>query len=157
MHRWIRRWSENAEEENVGMGRAAVDSNDLTTLEHVARDTLDAIQISIPDASPDDISLLVSKLTDYRLVDRVCNLSRGRYIRWLRPSQSMTLNRGGVIVSVHFTDKGTIVRCKSGGYFMACRFDESIVFERLTDEERIWLAAMSDTEDVDEDGGSRPD
>lgn len=117
------------------------DDDDIPTLEQVSRNVFHAFKRHFPDY---DLEPLLLKLTGYRLVDRVCDLHKGRYIRWIRLDGSPLLHKGAVAVNVVFSDEGTYIRCKitRSGY-MQCRFDQCLIFERLSDEEQLIMAAVA--------------
>ena len=111
------------------------------TLEHVSRNIFEALRHhGIMDET------ILSKLTAYRLVDRVCDIQKGRYIRWIRlnDTEPPRLFIGASAVNVVFTNEGTCIRCKIARFgFVQCRFDKCLVFERLTDEEQLLMAVAA--------------
>lgn len=155
MQRWIRRQEpETQVAAPQMMQRPHSESEDITRfdLEHVVRDVVDAIRQHFDD--PDVVKNLVSKLTGYRLVDRICDLRRGRFMRCFRLNSKnpSSLNRGGTLVNVSFTDEGTVLLCSlTRGKFLSFRFDQCLTFEKMTDEEQMMMAAMRVDEDEDDD------
>jgi len=139
----MRRWIQNQEGNEIvcSVVHRPI-SNDVVvqTLEQVSHDIFHAFQRHFPGY---ECETLLSKLTEYRLVDRVCDLHKGRYIRWVRLDDSTPLlHKGAVAVNVVFSDEGTFIRCKiTRSGFMQCRFDQCLVFERLTEEEQLIMAA----------------
>jgi hypothetical protein len=83
------------------------------------------------------------RLMGYRLIDRICDLRNGRLIRWVKKSNG-TLTNGGLLMNVKIEDNGIILLCKNNAHrFFNLRFDDSIVFQKLTMEEQIVLMANS--------------
>lgn len=80
-------------------------------------------------------------LREYRCVDRLCDLQKGRFLRWFK--QNGALSRGGVFVNLSFTDQGAVVLCKvlPQRSYVSFRFDQTLTFERLTPEE-VLLATL---------------
>lgn len=120
------------------------EDNVVQTVEQVSYHMFHAFQRHFPVS---ECEALLSKLTEYRLVDRVCDLHKGRYIRWIRlddKSVPPTLHKGAVAVNVSFSDEGTCIRCKIAhcGY-VQLRFDQCLVFERFTEEEQLLMAAAA--------------
>lgn len=155
MRRWIQ--SQDApEQEARQMTRPHSEPEDAALtrldLEHVVRDVVDCIRRHFDDQQV--VENLVTKLTGYRLVDRVCDLRRGRFVRCLllKSKNPSSLNRGGVLVNVTFTDEGTVLLCNlTRGKFISFRFDQCLTFEKMTDQEQMMMAALAATSDDDDD------
>jgi len=83
------------------------------------------------------------KLIGYRLVDDVHELHKGKHIRWIREnSHKTTLTNGGIVMDVKFLDNGTHVLCMStGNRFVQFKFDDCIIFQKMTQEEQIIMMA----------------
>ena len=155
IRRWIRRDQIGDDEPHsslVNQQRPQSEpSSEPESLDVVARNVVDALRQHLNgDVVETMIVSMVSKLTQYRLVDRICDLHRGRYMRWIRLDGVGGLHRGGTMVSVLFTDDGTVVICKlRNNSFIRFRFDQCIAFERLTQDELIIMAAMTSVRDDD--------
>jgi len=83
------------------------------------------------------------KLVGYRLVDDVHELHKGKHIRWIRESSpNMALTNGGIVMDIKFLDNGTQVLCMSAGIrFIQFKFDECIIFQKMTLEEQLIMMA----------------
>lgn len=83
------------------------------------------------------------KLVGYRLVDDVHELHIGKHVRWIREnSQGQVLTNGGIVTTIKFLDNGTQVLCKSNGNrFIQFKFDECIIFQKMTLEEQLIVMA----------------
>ena len=81
------------------------------------------------------------KLAGYRLVDDVHELHKGKHLRWIRET-SPKLTNGGIVMNIKFLDTGTHVLCMSNGNrFIQFKFDECIIFQKMTLEEQLILMA----------------
>lgn len=90
------------------------------------------------------------KLSEYRYVERICDLHKGKHIRWIRISgfkiipktSSYSLTNGAVVVDIIFTDTGTNILCRNyNNVFIQIKFDDCLIFQKLsTDEELILMA-----------------
>ena len=83
------------------------------------------------------------KLIGYRLVDDVHELHVGKHVRWIRESsQTKVLTNGGIVTTIKFLDNGTQVLCKSTGQrFIQFKFDECIIFQKMSLEEQLIMMA----------------
>lgn len=93
------------------------------------------------------------KLVGYRLVDDVHELHIGKHVRWIRENsqgqgqgqrqaQGQVLTNGGIVTTIKFLDNGTQILCKSSGNrFIQFKFDECIIFQKMTLEEQLIVMA----------------
>jgi hypothetical protein len=98
------------------------------------------------------------KLRDYRHVDDLNGLMHGAYIRWidLKDPDKLALARGAIICDIKIGQKGVHLLCKthpSPAMFHVI-MDEVVIFQRLSQQERVILAAM---DYLDDDGGEDGD
>jgi hypothetical protein len=118
--------------------------------------------IKIPD---DVISEYCSKLSEYRLIDQLFQLQKGKHIRWIRiPSYLLDshveldhskiktrafdksemprplLTNGGIVVDIKFTNAGTQILCKNKDRFVQYKFDDCLTFQKLSDDEQLLLS-----------------
>jgi len=115
--------------------------------------TMDSIQqeianiLHIEGFTRDQSKQMQEKLTDYRYVGEICDLYRGRHIRWIRILESNggriskpTMVNGGIVTDIKFQENGIYIQCKNPrNNFMQFRFDHCILFQKLTPEECILL------------------
>jgi NDP-sugar pyrophosphorylase family protein len=81
------------------------------------------------------------KLVGYRIVDDIHELHKGKHIRWIREN-SITLTNGGIVMNIKFLDNGTHVLCmSSGNRFIQFKFDECVIFQKMTLEEQLIMMA----------------
>ena len=81
------------------------------------------------------------RLIGYRLVDRICDLRNGRLIRWIKRANG-SLTNGGLLMTVKIENTGVTLLCKNNiNRFFNAKFDDCIVFQKLSMEEQIVLIA----------------
>ena len=92
-----------------------------------------------------DISIkMVEKLDGYRYVDEINELFRGKYIRWIRLKANDSLTNGAMVMDIKFLEEGIQILCRNGANrFIQFKFDECLVFQKLTDEEWMLLSVKS--------------
>ena len=88
----------------------------------------------------------MTKLKDYRHVDDLNGLTHGAYIRWidLKNPERITLARGAIICDIKIGQKGISLLCKThpSPAMFHINMDEVIIFQRLSQQERLILVAM---------------
>ena len=120
---------------------------------HLENHTLNSIEqermniMRIEDIDARDIQLFQDKLHGYRYVGDICDLFRGRHIRWIRILENNgirvakpTLTNGGIVTDIQFRENGIYIQCKNTrNQFMLFALDHCIVFQKLTAEECLLL------------------
>ena len=98
------------------------------------------------------------KLRDYRHVDDLNGLMHGAYIRWidLKNPERLSLARGGIICDIKIGQKGVQLLCKThpNPAMFHVSMDEVVIFQRLSQQERVILSAMDYLDDNDDDTSS---
>jgi len=115
--------------------------------------------------SKDSIPEYCDKLKEYRAIDKLFQLHKGKHVRWIRiPSRlldshvgynqekiktvtfhrhelpSPILTNGGIVVDIKFTNSGTQILCKNKNRFIQYKFDDCITFQKLTEDEQLLLS-----------------
>jgi len=88
---------------------------------------------------------MIEKLQGYKYIEDIHQLHNGAYIRWinLRDPNNIVLKPGTILCEIKFTDAGTTLVCKNFYHrYFQILFDECMVFQRLSDQERILLSAI---------------
>jgi hypothetical protein len=81
----------------------------------------------------------LGKLTEYRYVDKICDLIRGKYVRWIRLS-GLTLTKGGIVADIKFLENGIYILIKNArNQFIQYKFDDCITFQKLSPEELLYI------------------
>jgi hypothetical protein len=112
------------------------------TLATIAKDIHDVLLAQ--QFPPSVIEPICMKLVEYRYIDQLHQLHKGRPIRWIRlgTSGSPTLTNGGIVIDVKFLDNGTHILCKSKTRFIQYRFDDCLTFQKLTADEQMVLTCL---------------
>ena len=131
------------------------------TVEKLSEEIFDAI-FSLEHMEETVAKDICHRLIGYRVVDRICDLRNGRLMRWLKPFRISApsgensdiwnenwfkkgggkLTNGGLLMNVKIENTGVQLLCKNNaGRFFNVRFDDCIVFQKLTMEEQIVLMA----------------
>ena len=103
----------------------------------------------------------VYKLKDYRHVDDLNGLMHGAYIRWidLKNPERLCLARGAIICDIKIGQKGVHLLCKThpNPAMFHVIMDEVVIFQRLSQQERVILTAMDYLDDDDDNDASSDD
>jgi len=101
------------------------------------------------------------KLREYRYVDDLDGLLHGSYIRWidLKNPENLSLAKGGIICDIKIGQKGVQLLCKThpNPAMFYVIMDEAVIFQRLTNQERVILSAMDYLDEADEEQVSGTD
>jgi hypothetical protein len=118
------------------------------TLETISEEVVQSL--SVLDISDEKRRSICEKLVSYRYVDQIYQLHKGKYIRWIRIQSSdrsmakpSELVIGGVVVNISFTDNGTFVLCNCRMRFFKFKFDDCLIYQRLSDDEQMILSCQS--------------
>ena len=85
------------------------------------------------------------KLKNYRYVDEISDMQFGHYIRWipLKNPEDVKLTNGGHICDIKILNEGVHIVCRNGyNRFMQINLDENLVFQKLTNQEKIILKTI---------------
>lgn len=110
---------------------------DMSIIKSQKNDILQRMQFS-----KDDLRTYHKKLSDYRYVDEVKDLRYGSFIRWFNISNTdgIKLSLGGILCDIKVVNDGVHVVCKNFRHkHIQIRMDECIIFQKLSDQERIIL------------------
>ena len=94
----------------------------------------------------DKLKDLHKKLKNYRFVDDLDDIQYGRYIRWisLKDPSNIKLTNGGIICDIRVFDEQVHIRCRNNlNRIMQIILDECLVFQKLTDQERVILDVLN--------------
>tara|TARA_B110000971_G_scaffold221974_1_gene272079 strand:+ start:6308 stop:6733 length:426 start_codon:yes stop_codon:yes gene_type:complete len=97
--------------------------------------------------SKEDTLEILSKLNGYKYVDEMNELKYGTHVRWvpMKDGHLITLTRGALFCETKITDNGVFLVCKNYGYkpvFFQISLDHNLIFQKLTEQEKIILFAM---------------
>jgi len=87
---------------------------------------------------------LLKKLKDYQYIDEYPQLIEGRYIRWIniKNPDDIKLTNGGILCEIKINDSISLIMKNKNNVFFQIKLDESLVFQRLTNQEKIILYAI---------------
>jgi hypothetical protein len=79
------------------------------------------------------------KLKEYRLVNDIHELHKGKHIKWIRNNK---LIGGGIVVNIKFLDNGTHVVVRNIlNKFIQIKFDDCNIFQKMILQEQLILMA----------------
>lgn len=84
---------------------------------------------------------ILDKLSEYRYVNRICDLIRGKFIRWIRLSgNDTTLTKGGIVTDIKILENGIHILIKNAlNRFIQYKYDDCITFQKLSVEELLYI------------------
>ena len=108
------------------------------TMESFAKEILDLLKEEFDDS--EFIKTALYKLKEYRYVENICDLFKGKHVRWIRLETTPRLTNGGVVVDIRFGKKGMQILVKSNtNKFMQIGFDDCLFFQKLNEDELMIL------------------
>ena len=125
---------DNDSNSNIGdltMSKIQATKNDVLQQLRLSRDTLKDLH---------------KKLKNYRFVDDLDDVQYGHYIRWisLKDPSNIKLTNGGIICDIRVFGEQVHIRCRNNlNRIMQIILDECLVFQKLTDQERVILDVLN--------------
>jgi len=94
--------------------------------------------------SDEETKILYDKLIDYKYVDEMSDLRYGSFIRWINISDpnNLKLSNGGIFFKFKITPNGTNLLCKLRTQLFNISLDKNLIFQKLTNQEKILLTAL---------------
>jgi hypothetical protein len=113
------------------------------TLNDIHNDKFNALtELNLPDET---LRKYCDKLADFRLVEDVYELHKGKFVRWINTEKdnNYKLQNGGIVVDIKFLDNGLYILCMNNAprRFIQYKFDSCITFQKLSTEEQLILMA----------------
>jgi len=93
-----------------------------------------------------DIIIFQKKLKEYRFIDDIKDLKFGGYVRWisLKNPEHIKLTNGGIICDMKEMNDDIHIRCKNNmNMIFQIKLSEVLLFQKLTNQEKIILKAMT--------------
>ena len=115
--------------------------------DYLERESLSTIQKSVYECLREHdvthISQYCNKLADYRYIEEICHLHKGKNVRWIRKNtDEKTLTNGGIVVDIKFLDNGMHILTKNNqNRFIQYKFDDCLTFQKLSMGEQLVLMA----------------
>ena len=85
------------------------------------------------------------KLKEYKYVSDMSDLSYGHYIRWinLKDPENFKLTNGAIVCDIKVIKDKVQIICKGGNRrIFQIKFDEVMIFQKLTDQEKVLLSVL---------------
>ena len=98
--------------------------------------------IGINDELKNDLR---TKLKEYIYIDGISELYDGSYIRWipLKDPSNIYLTNGGIIIDIDILKNGIHIRVKNNrNRIFQIKYDECVIFQKLTVQEKIILSVL---------------
>ena len=95
--------------------------------------------------SKKEIQEYLNKLKDYIYIDDMSQLKYGAYIRYIPITNpdDLPLHGGAHVCEMKILDDGISLICKGFGHrHFQLKFDEIIIFQKLTNQEKVLLKAV---------------
>lgn len=114
----------------------------LTTrkIKTIKNDILQKLQLN-----KQQLKLYHKKLKEYMYVDETHEIKLGRYIRWisLKNPSKIKLTNGAIVCDIQVGKDSMIIVCKNNmNFFIKININENLIFQKLTEQEKILLHAM---------------
>jgi hypothetical protein len=123
------------------------------TLADISKDIFDSIsELNITDELATNFC---NRLSGYRYVERVCDLRNGKLMRWIKRPTNFELNEksltnGGILMNIKIENSGVQLLCRNNASrFFNIKFDDCLVFQKLTMEEQLILMSYEYTDKHD--------
>ena len=115
---------------------------DLTTSKVKCQKNNMLQQLQLPR---EKLKLFHKKLKNYRYCSDLKDIQYGHYIRWipLRDPENVYLTNGGLLCDIEIIDNCIHIRCKNNrNQLMQFKFDECIIFQKLSPQEKVILSVL---------------
>lgn len=91
------------------------------------------------DLSNEAITDYYYRLQNYRYIDGINELHKGKHIRWIRKGK---LTNGGILTNITIKDTGIHILCKNSlNKFITYKWDDCVTYQKLSIEEQLILIA----------------
>jgi len=91
------------------------------------------------------VEILCNKLTNYRLINEIYQIHKGKHVRWIRRTNPKnTLVAGGIVLDIKFLDGGTNIVVRTTSHkcpVLQYKYDECITFQKMAQDELLILMA----------------
>jgi hypothetical protein len=87
----------------------------------------------------------MKQLNEYIYIDEVNQLKTGAFIRWIpiKNPDELPLKKGAIVCDIKITDTGVGIVMKNFTHsFFQIKMDECLIFQKLTDQQKVLLAAL---------------
>ena len=106
------------------------------TLESFATEIFELLKEEYGEQYLEFVKNALYKLKDYRFVENICDLHKGKHIRWIRMHKYPSLTNGGLVMDIKFTQTGIQILAKSKtNRFIQVKYDDCLFFQKLSEDE----------------------
>jgi len=109
-------------------------------IKNYKNDILQQLQLS-----KEKLKIYHTKLKDFRYCSDMCDLQYGYYIRWfpIKNPEKLKLTNGAVIADIKIENNQIQILCKNfQNRFFQIKFDECVVFQKISNQEHIILSVL---------------
>ena len=119
---------------------ASIMNNDFEKINKVKNDMLQRVGFN-----RDTLKKYNKTLKHYRYIDEIPDIKFGSYVRWipLKNHSKIKLTNGGIVCDVKINDDVSVVCRNSMNRLFEFKMAQSLVFQKMNDQELILLSAMS--------------
>ena len=99
-------------------------------------------QLNLPKG---ELKTIQKKLKEYRYIDDMKELHFGFYIRWItiKNPENIRLTNGGIVCDIKVIKDDIHITCKNNmNRFFQLKMSENIIFQKISDQERVLLKVM---------------
>jgi len=109
------------------------------TLDHLFNENMKSLNKL--KLSPQKVKEICEKLIEYRFVENLSEIHKGKHIRWIKINDINTkLTNGGLVMDIKFFDNGSYILCKNMQHrLFQIKFDDCILFQKLSQGEQLIL------------------
>lgn len=113
---------------------------DNKTIKIINKEVFDSIQSL--NLSEERTIELCNKLIDYRLVNDIYELHKGKLVKTIEINDNPNIHMKGKVTNIKFLDNGIHIVCINfPKRFIQYKFDQFLTFQKLSDEEQMILSA----------------
>ena len=90
------------------------------------------------------------KLKEYRYIDEIQELHIGAFIRWIKfkSDNEISITNGALLTDVLFEDNIQLLLKNNMNRFFRVNFNDNLIFQKLTDQEKIILFAIDNIDNL---------
>lgn len=90
------------------------------------------------------------KLKEYRYIDEIQELHIGTFIRWIKfkSDNEISITNGALLTDVLFEDNIQLLLKNNMNRFFRVNFNDNLIFQKLTDQEKIILFAIDNIDNL---------
>jgi hypothetical protein len=98
--------------------------------------------------SAKETNKILRQLREYRYVENMDEIKEGFFVRWfdLSDPENLSLQRVAIVCEIQVADEGVYIVLRNfGNAYFTIQLDKSLVFQKLSSQEKVILAALDYT------------